>query len=98
MKIAKHSRLCSFSGSESGQAVLEYVLLLTLVVSIFGVISSALGKFDFAGKLLGPLSGDFAHAYRYGHPKALGFDDGGPKKHPRANGGDNFRIFYVRPK
>jgi hypothetical protein len=83
---------------DSGQAVLEYILLLTLVVSLFGVIASSLGKFDIGGKLLGPLSGDFAHAYRYGHPKALGYDDGGPKKHPRANGGDNFRIFYVRPQ
>lgn len=84
--------------SQSGQAVLEYILLLTVVVSLFGVIASTLGKVDIGGKLLGPLSGDFAHAYRYGHPKALGYDDGGPKKHPRAIGGDSFRIFYVRPK
>ncbi len=84
--------------SESGQAVFEYVLLLLLVVVVFITVANGIGKVDVGGKLMKPLSGDFAHAYRYGHPKALGFDDGGPQKHPRAEGGDSFRIFYVLPK
>lgn len=84
--------------SEQGQAILEYILLISIVSVLFGVVLSGVGKLDIVGKLMKPLSGDFAHAYRYGHPKALGFDDGGPQKHPRANGGDSFRIFYATPK
>jgi hypothetical protein len=83
---------------EEGQAILEYILLLSIVTGFFVMLMSGLGKFDVGGKLMKPLSSDFAHAYRYGHPKALGYDDGGPLKHPRAiDGTDSFRIFYVRP-
>jgi hypothetical protein len=84
--------------SQSGQAIFEYILLVSIVTAIFVVLMNGLGKFDIIGKLMKPLSSDYAHAYQYGHPKALGFDDGGPQKHPRAVGGDNFRIFYAKKK
>lgn len=84
---------------ERGQATVEYILLISIVVSLFVILADGIGKAGLMTKLMGPLSGDYAHAYRYGHPKALGYDDGGPKKHPRWNtngSNDNFRIFYVR--
>jgi hypothetical protein len=38
--------------------------------------------------------GPYAAAYQFGHTQAKGFDDGGPKFHPRADGGENnFRLF-----
>jgi hypothetical protein len=83
--------------SEQGQAITEYILLISILSVLFGLVLAAVGKMDIVGKLMKPLSGDYSHAYQYGHPKALGFDDGGPTKHPRANGGDNFRIFYAKP-
>jgi hypothetical protein len=98
--MAKLNSAPSLQSGQSGQAVLEYVLLLVIVASAFIFVSAALGKLNVASLVMKPLTGDFAHAYRYGHPKALGFDDGGPKQHPRINvsSGDNFRIFYVRAK
>jgi hypothetical protein len=85
------------TSNENGQAILEYILLVSIVGLMFVAMMKSLGKFDVIGKLMKPLNGDYAHAYQYGHPKALGFDDGGPQKHPRAIGGDSFRIFYARP-
>ncbi|MFL5812388.1 MAG: hypothetical protein ACJ763_02325 [Bdellovibrionia bacterium] len=83
--------------SEEGQAILEYILLISIVGLLFVGLMNGLGKIDVIKRLMKPLNGDYAHAYQYGHPKALGFDDGGPQKHPRAIGGDSFRIFYARP-
>ena len=79
-----------------GQAVTEYILLLAAVVSFFLVIGSGLRRLNVAKALTRPLTEDFRYAYQYGHPKARGYEDeGGPKMHPRAVGGDpsNFRIF-----
>jgi hypothetical protein len=87
----------SARNAQSGQALLEYILLISIVTSFFVILMDGLGKVDLVKKIMAPLSGDFAHSYRYGHPKALGYDDGGPRKHPRATGpGENIRIFYAK--
>ncbi len=78
---------------ESGQAVVEYILLLAIVTSIFIVVSKGLTRAGLTKLLMKPLREDFSRAYQYGHPKALGFDDGGPKNHPRAEGENSFRLF-----
>lgn len=81
--------------SESGQTTIEYVLLLAIVVGFFVTLMTAFKSFGLQRKLMAPLQGSFARTYQYGHPEALGYDDGGPKRHPRAaqTGNGNFRIF-----
>jgi hypothetical protein len=91
--------LVSPARDESGQAVVEYVLLLSITFSLFLIVAKGLSVFKVEEKLLRPLSVSYAAAYRYGHPEALGFEDGGPKKHPRAiaPGTESFRIF-INPR
>lgn len=85
--------------NERGQAVTEYILLLSIIVAAFMLLSKGLTDIGLSKKLLTPVKEDFARAYRYGHPKAKGFDDGGPENHPRAYTGgsnNNFRLFINR--
>ena len=83
------------SSGESGQATVEYVILLSVVVTFFLLVSTGMKKMNLGEKLIAPIKGPFAAAYRYGHPKAKGYEDGGPTYHPRVVGGDqNFRIFF----
>ena len=79
---------------ESGQTTFEYILILTVVVAAYLIISKGLAAVGVGSALLSPIQKDFANAYKNGHPKALGLDDsGGPFKHPRATGPQSFRIF-----
>jgi hypothetical protein len=78
---------------ESGQAITEYVLLLLIVLILAGVIREGMRRYQLADKIAAPINKRFAYAYRYGDVNARGFDDGGPKKHPRAKGEGSFRLF-----
>lgn len=80
---------------ERGQAVVEYVLLLAVTLVFFLVVTRGMIALKIEERLMRPLSQKYARAYRYGHPDALGYEDGGPKKHPRAiaPGTESFRIF-----
>ncbi|MEK6705154.1 MAG: hypothetical protein AABZ06_05150 [Bdellovibrionota bacterium] len=81
---------------EDGQAILEYILLLMTVVGAYLIVVNSLGKFKLSEKMMAPLNGDFKRAYQYGHPQALGYDDGGPENHPFAppsSGKNNGRLF-----
>lgn len=82
---------------ESGQTLTEYVLLLAAILSFFVTVGAGIRRWGLEAKILKPLNERFAKAYQYGHPDALGYDDGGPKKHPRApeKGNGNFRIFTL---
>jgi hypothetical protein len=75
---------------QSGQAITEYILLLLTVVGAFMTISSFIASSHLAQTLTAPITQDFAHAYQYGNPKTLGFEDGGPKNHPRLGAGRMF--------
>jgi Flp pilus assembly pilin Flp len=79
--------------NQSGQAVTEYIMLLAIIVVVFLSVLQGIERLGLMTRLMRPLQGDFARTYQYGHPQAKGFDDGGPEKHPRARGGDNFRLF-----
>ena len=80
--------------NQDGQAVTEYVLLVFAITTFYMIVLKGLGSFRLDEKLMTPVTGDFARAYRYGHTKAKGYEDGGPENHPRAVGGrGNFRIF-----
>ena len=88
----------ALADSQSGQAITEYILLLAIVAVSFMMLSLGIGRMGVAQKLTRALVGPFAATYRYGHPKAKGFDDGGPNMHPIAPGGNNFRIFIYEKK
>ena len=78
---------------ESGQAVTEYVLMLFAVLSFYLIVAKFLGTYGLAQKLATPITTTFATTYQYGKNDVLGFDNGGPKDHPRVLSDGNFRIF-----
>ena len=82
--------------AEQGQAVTEYLLLISAIVSFYMIIIGFMNQTGIGKKLAESVTGPFAAAYQYGHPKAKGpIDPGGPLYHPFVdNGGEtNFRIF-----
>ncbi len=83
----------SSRGSESGQAITEYLMLLLIVLILAGVIREGMRRYQLADRIAAPINKKFAYAYRYGDVNARGFDDGGPRKHPRAKGEASFRLF-----
>jgi hypothetical protein len=96
--FSKHFKCLKLQGKQEnlGQAITEYLLLISFVVGFYLIISLGLKKLDLEFKLTLPIKAAFASAYRYGHTQAKGYDDGGPINHPRAEvvGENNFRIFY----
>lgn len=81
-----------------GQAVIEYILMLFVVLSAYMILVKGLTDGGAAQKLLQPIQQDFRRAYQFGHPKARGFEDGAPELHPRVQTGkDNFRLF-INPR
>lgn len=79
--------------SEAGQATLEYILLIAVIVMAFLLVANGISKMGIASQLSKPLQQDYARSYQYGHPKAKGFEDGGPEYHPRAVVDGKTRIF-----
>lgn len=79
--------------TQSGQAMVEYIILLSMVVVIYTIIGRALGAMKLDEALLKTVKSDYVRAYKYGHPKAEGPDEGTVKKHPRMKGSESFRIF-----
>lgn len=82
--------------SRSGQAVMEYLLLLGVVVSMAVIVMAFFREFRIQERITKPFTAEYAAVYQYGHPQAKGPDsDEGASKHPRVdnNQNDNFRIF-----
>lgn len=87
----------SLSRGEEGQALTEYLILLSMSVAVVMMVTRFIGKANLTKRLLDPLRGSYAAMYRYGHPQGKGYDDGGPENHPRAAQSAGFRGF-VNPK
>ena len=83
-----------FVQDEKGQGTIEYILLLVAVTLGASAMFKMFRDFHIAEKLTRPITKEYANAYTYGHPKAKGYDDGGPELHPRVVGGKNMRIWY----
>ncbi|MDR3607401.1 MAG: hypothetical protein P4M08_08475 [Oligoflexia bacterium] len=84
------------NSAQSGQATTEYILLLSIVVMIFVMLSEGLARTQLIGKLTTLITTDFSKAYQNGHYAASAPDDpGGAFKHPRATGPESFRIIYL---
>lgn len=82
--------------SESGQATTEYIILVAIIALAVISVKQALYRANVADRMMGNRSAvtQYQAAYKYGHPKAKGFDEGAPEHHPRFDtGGTNFRIF-----
>lgn len=91
----RHSQLKR--DAQSGQSVLEYVLLLVVIAGLGGLIMAYMPQtFE---RLEAPIRKNFKYTYQYGAPDACGFGDtdppctGTPKNHIRYNTGGNFRMF-----
>ncbi|MBI2712238.1 MAG: hypothetical protein HYX41_05175 [Bdellovibrio sp.] len=101
MAVAENRRKTQLNGpgqrkGESGQAVVEYILLTAIVVTFFMTLTKGLGKMGLGKLLTKPLKTTFAMAYKYGDTRAKGFDEGSPRYHPRVVGGEgNLRIFIL---
>lgn len=83
--------------NESGQAVTEYVLILSIIVMFYMGIMTVVERMNLAERLAGPIVGSYARTYKYGNPKAKGFDEGTPENHPRAVVGGKVRLF-INPR
>lgn len=84
---------------QSGQAVTEYILLMAAIVAIYMGVVKGLARIGITKKLMLPMTQTYAAIYQLGHPKAIGFKNGGPQFHPRAapsSGEGNFRLFFRR--
>jgi hypothetical protein len=82
---------------KSGQAVVEYIILLAILVSFYSLLLKGLTKSNALNALKKPLEKDFKYTYQYGHPEARGQNDGGPKYIPQYHDPQNFRIFINPP-
>ncbi len=82
----------------SGQSLVEYVLMMFIIASaaflLFGPMKNMLALMEK------PLRGDYRRTYKYGDPKACGYNDdndeicsGEPLRHPRVYAPDNFRTW-----
>ena len=72
---------------------MEYVLMLFIVVTFYLAAVTFVNKFGLAQKLVAPIQNDFAKAYQYGKTDVVGFENGGPKDHPRVTSSGNNRMF-----
>jgi hypothetical protein len=79
----------------SGQSLVEYLFVLAIVMGCFLAFYKGLKAIEIGKLVARPITTQFAASYRYGHPKAKGFDEGGPEFLPHAPGksGNNFRLF-----
>lgn len=81
---------------ESGQSMVEYLLVTIVVVLIvLGVFTLFENTELIFTRLTSPLVSFLKYNYKYGHKDALGWDEGTPRKHIQIAepGGDTFRIF-----
>lgn len=89
------------SNKKSGQSLIEYVLMMFIIASaaflLFGPMKNLLALMEK------PLRQEYRRAYKYGDPKACGYNDptddlcdGEPKRHPRIYAPDNFRTWGRR--
>lgn len=92
--------MCTSIKNNLGQATLEWVLLMMVIVLAYMMVSKDLIKNQkVADKLATPLQKQYPKVYQNGLPYARGIDDPeGPYYHPRVVEQNNFRIFIYNNK
>ncbi len=87
--------------NESGQTVVEYLLLLFVIVGVVVIAYRWFKTSEFFFKnVTKPLVAQIRYNYKYGDPVAQGWDEGQPKKHieiPKPDG-QTFRLFMPAKK
>lgn len=85
--------------SNSGQSLMEYILLLAIVTGFLVFAVKALNQKDLSGKFSSIISEKYKRTYQFGHPDVKDFGErDGPYYHARfSEGSQNFRIF-INPK
>lgn len=68
--------------SNSGQAVVEYVLILFLSFMVFIMISRWFSTSGLLEKIVSPAKNQYKVLYKYGFSKTKGKEEGGPELHP----------------
>ena len=85
---------------ESGQSVVEYLLVLAVIVGGILLVMKLLKESNFFHKkFTEPLVKHITYNYKYGDPNAQGWDEGSPKLHiqiSRPNEGQTFRLFQPK--
>lgn len=82
---------------ERGQSLVEYVMLLAMIAGMGKLLHGVLP--EFLKRFEEPLRSDFARTYKYGDPKACGYENdpspcsGSPEKHPRYYTANSARMF-----
>ena len=69
-----------------GQSLLEYVMLIAVVAGLGRILSAGLPK--ILKEMEGPFKDMYVRTYKYGDPKACGYENdppacSGPARHPR---------------
>ncbi len=82
---------------QSGQTTIEYILMLSIIVSLFVGLSKFMKDSDIGSKILKPITDDYRRAYQFGGTNVKGLDQEEVEFHPRVTQGNNFKIF-VNPK
>jgi hypothetical protein len=83
--------------NKQGQTTLEYILMLSIIVSLFVGISKFMNDSQIASKILKPITEDYRRAYQFGATNIRGLEQEEVENHPRVLGGNNFKIF-INPK
>lgn len=82
--------------NQSGQSMVEYILVMAIVVTAIVVILGQMKKNEFFFKrFTEPLVKHLAYNYKYADPKAQGWDEGTPNSHIQIQEpqGRTFRLF-----
>lgn len=85
------------ANSEAGQAVVEYIILLAILVSLYASVLTALTNSNILAKIKEPFTKDYKYTYEYGQKDARGQNDGGPINIPQQHDQQYFRIFINPP-
>lgn len=85
---------------QRGQSVAEYILVTFLIVSMVLLVMGKMkeNKFFF-NKFTKPFVQHIVYNYKYGDPRAQGWDEGSPKFHiqiSQPNNNNTFRLFQPR--
>jgi Flp pilus assembly pilin Flp len=86
------------SKDQKGQTTVEYILLLSVLVSAWVLMIKGLGRLNLQEKLSKPLKDSYAKVYKYGHPKAKGIDEGSPERHPAFRDGSGKNRLFINPR
>jgi hypothetical protein len=86
--------------NQQGQSVVEYLLVMAVIVGALLLLMKLLKDSNYFYKnVTSPIVSHITYNYKYGDPRAQGWDEGSPKLHiqiSRPNEGQTFRLFQPK--